>query len=217
MHAKWLRHRKIAYWAPFIMLILGVVLYSYLLPARYNKVISLLDWLFSGTDTIIATLRSADIVLGQLYRIVLTKCIVWLWTIGFLISLYMCGYAWQYREDAYKERDDYLGDSWQGDFQDVLIQARMIKSKYGDEKSRQLYRAVRNLGEQLESISDFGRGHEEVYLLEQEICDKVRLLRADILLCQTATAWADRQDELIVLCRQIQHDIIKRNNLQTIS
>ena len=82
------KSKYLAYFSPVIMILLGILLYSVILPARYNKVISLIDWLFSGTDNIIATLRSADIVLGQAYRILFTKVIVWVWTMGFLFSLF---------------------------------------------------------------------------------------------------------------------------------
>ncbi len=60
--------KKLAYAAPIIMAIVGLVLYSYILPAKYMKAISLIDWLFSGSDHIIATLRDADGVLEQFIK-----------------------------------------------------------------------------------------------------------------------------------------------------
>ena len=99
MHSK-SYSKKLAYAAPIIMAIVGLVLYSYILPAKYMKAISLIDWLFSGSDHIIATLRDADGVLEQFYKILLTKVIVWIWSAGFVISLFVCGHALQNRRTA---------------------------------------------------------------------------------------------------------------------
>lgn len=211
-----LKDKRVGYWAPLVMLIIGAVLYSYILPARYNKMIDLIDWLFSGPDTIIATLRSADIVLGQAYRIILTKCIVWLWTLGFLISLYMCGYAWHHRGEEYKESDDYIGDSWKPIFQDILAHARTMKDTCDDSTARDLYHIVRNLGERLEAIHDFGRGNKAVLLIEKNIVNELRILEDKFISITSAESFHKERQSLLMHCNRIQNDVIKRNNMQKI-
>ena len=211
-----LKNKRVGYWAPLVMLIIGVILYSYILPARYNKVVGLIDWLFSGSDTIIATLRSADIVLGQAYRIILTKCIVWLWTLGFLISLYMCGYAWHHRGEEYKEADDYIGDIWKPIFQDILTHARTMKDICDDSTARDLYHVIRNLGERLEAIHDFGRGNAEVLLIEKNIVNELRILQEKFTSITTAESFHTEWQSLITHCNRIQNNLIKRNNMQKI-
>ena len=138
------KNKYLAYFAPVIMIIIGIFLYSVILPARYNKIISLMDWLFSGTDNIIATLRSADIVLGQFYRILFTKVLVWVWTIGFLFSLFWCGYTVQnYRLN--KSNDD----------------------------SKLIYKKAVTLEAQFLACGEFGYGSYDITELENHICNKL--------------------------------------------
>lgn len=167
------KNKYLAYFAPVIMLMIGIFLYSVILPARYDKVISFMDWLFSGTDNIIATLRSADIVLGQLYRILFTKILVWVWTIGFLFSLFWCGYTVQNSRE--KSSALLLTENVKR-----ATLARIVNGaeKYyslhkNDDDSKLIYKRTAVLESRFLASGEFGYGNNSVIELENSICNEL--------------------------------------------
>ena len=205
--------KKVAYFSPLIMLIIGVFMYSFILPARYNKVIGLIDWLFSGQDNIIATLRSSDIVLGHAYKIFLTKVIVWIWSMGMLISIYMCGLAIHYKDDNYNVFAKYKGNAWKGILEEVLLKVRLIKSSGVTADVSEVYNEVRILRELCDSMGDFGKGDNEIIELETKIVENLSKLK---VICDKVTTY----DEYLVcksntksICGTIKEYILKRENL----
>lgn len=167
------KNKYLAYFAPVIMLMIGIFLYSVILPARYNKVISLIDWLFSGTDNIIATLRSADIVLGQLYRILFTKILVWVWTLGFLFSLFWCGYTVQNSRE--KNSSVILTEEAK---RAILIRIVKEAERYcrlhkTNDDSKLVYKRAVALESMFLAGGEFGYGNNSVIELENRICNEL--------------------------------------------
>ena len=167
------KNKYLAYFAPVIMLMIGIFLYSVILPARYNKVIFLIDWLFSGTDNIIATLRSADIVLGQLYRILFTKILVWVWTLGFLFSLFWCGYTVQNSRE--KNSSVILTEEAK---RAILIRIVSEAERYyrlhkTNDYSKMVYKRAVVLETRLLAGGEFGYGDNSVIELENRICNEL--------------------------------------------
>lgn len=170
------KNKYLAYFAPVIMLMIGIFLYSVILPARYNKVISLIDWLFSGTDNIIATLCSADIVLGQLYRILFTKILVWVWTIGFLFSLFWCGYTMQNSRE--KSSNVLLTEDAK---RATLVRLVNKAEKYyrlhkNKDDSKAIYKRALALESRILACGEFGYGNNSITELENQICNELREL-----------------------------------------
>ena len=170
------KNKYLAYFAPVIMIIIGIFLYSVILPARYNKVISLMDWLFSGTDNIIATLRSADIVLGQFYRILFTKILVWVWTIGFLFSLFWCGYTVQNSKE--KSGNLLIGEDGK---KAMLVRIVNQAEKYyrlnkSNDDSKLIYKKAVILESRFLACGAFGYGSDNITELENLICNELLLL-----------------------------------------
>lgn len=189
------KNKYLAYFAPVIMIIIGIFLYSVILPARYNKVISLIDWLFSGTDNIIATLRSADIVLGQLYRILFTKILVWVWTIGFLFSLFWCGYTVQNSKE--KSSNLLIGEDGK---KAMLVRIVNQAEKYyrlnkSNDDSKLIYKKAVALEAQFLACGEFGDGSHDITELENHICNK--LVELEKLLSDENYDYAEVNDKYI--------------------
>lgn len=166
MHSK-SYSKKLAYAAPIIMAIVGLVLYSYILPAKYMKAISLIDWLFSGSDHIIATLRDADGVLEQFYKILLTKVIVWIWSAGFVISLFVCGHALQNRRTA--NLSAKLVGPVLSPLADTLVSMVQGNIPQNSINFMRFIEAIIDLQRMVEGLDDFGYGNQNVLSLEEEI------------------------------------------------
>ena len=189
------KNKYLAYFAPVIMIIIGIFLYSVILPARYNKVISLMDWLFSGTDNIIATLRSADIVLGQLYRILFTKILVWVWPIGFLFSLFWCGYTVQNSKE--KSGEPLLTENAKR-----ATLARIVNGaeKYyrlhkNNDDTKLIYKKAVALEAQFLACGEFGYGSTDITELENHICNE--LVELEKLLSDESYDYAEVNDKYI--------------------
>lgn len=188
-------NKYLAYFAPVIMIIIGIFLYSVILPARYNKIISLMDWLFSGTDNIIATLRSADIVLGQFYRILFTKVLVWVWTIGFLFSLFWCGYTVQ--NSKKKSGNLLIGEDRK---KAMLVRIVNQAEKYyrlnkSNDDSKLIYKKAVALEARFLACGEFGDGSYDITELENHICNK--LVELEKLLSDENYDYAEVNDKYI--------------------
>lgn len=189
------KNKYLAYFAPVIMIIIGIFLYSVILPARYNKIISLMDWLFSGTDNIIATLRSADIVLGQFYRILFTKVLVWVWTIGFLFSLFWCGYTVQ--NSKKKSGNLLIGEDRK---KAMLVRIVNQAEKYyrlnkSHDDSKLIYKKAVALESRFLACGEFGDGSHDITELENHICNK--LVELEKLLSDENYDYAEVNDKYI--------------------
>lgn len=189
------KNKYLAYFAPVIMIIIGIFLYSVILPARYNKVISLMDWLFSGTDNIIATLRSDDIVLGQFYRILFTKVLVWVWTIGFLFSLFWCGYTVQNSKE--KSGNLLIGEDGK---KAMLVRIVNQAEKYyrlnkSNDDSKLIYKKAVILESRFLACGEFGYGSYGITELENHICNK--LVELEKLLSDENYDYAEVNDKYI--------------------
>lgn len=189
------KNKYLAYFAPVIMIIIGIFLYSVILPARYNKIISLMDWLFSGTDNIIATLRSADIVLGQFYRILFTKVLVWVWTIGFLFSLFWCGYTVQ--NSKKKSGNLLIGEDRK---KAMLVRIVNQAEKYyrlnkSNDDSKLIYKKAVALESRFLACGEFGDGSHDITELENHICNK--LVELEKLLSDENYDYAEVNDKYI--------------------
>lgn len=177
------------------MIIIGIFLYSVILPARYNKIISLMDWLFSGTDNIIATLRSADIVLGQFYRILFTKVLVWVWTIGFLFSLFWCGYTVQ--NSKKKSGNLLIGEDRK---KAMLVRIVNQAEKYyrlnkSNDDSKLIYKKAVALESRFLACGEFGDGSHDITELENHICNE--LVELGNLLSDANYDYAEVNDKYI--------------------
>lgn len=189
------KNKYLAYFAPVIMIIIGIFLYNVILPARYNKIISLMDWLFSGTDNIIATLRSADIVLGQFYRILFTKVLVWVWTIGFLFSLFWCGYTVQ--NSKKKSGNLLIGEDRK---KAMLVRIVNQAEKYyrlnkSNDDSKLIYKKAVALESRFLACGEFGDGSHDITELENHICNK--LVELEKLLSDENYDYAEVNDKYI--------------------
>lgn len=149
------------------MAIVGLVLYSYILPAKYMKAISLIDWLFSGSDHIVATLRDADGVLEQFYKILLTKVIVWLWSAGFVISLFVCGHALQNGRTSNPSAK--LVGPVLAPLADTLVSMVQGNAPQKGTDFRRLIASMIDLQRMVEGLDDFGYGNQSVLSLEEQI------------------------------------------------
>lgn len=193
------KSRYIAYLAPVLMLILGIIIYKVVLTARYNNAVSFLDWLFSGTDNIIATLRSADIVLGKVYRILLTKTILWVWSVGFLFSLFWCGYTVQ--NNRVRSELPLTDTAISAASAAIILGAEQKYREQHVADWRAIVRQSVALADRLAGCSKFGYGNAGVTAVESSICLKLQeieaLYREQEASCETIRAALTELDSLL--------------------
>ena len=203
-------YKKIAIISPLIMLIVGLILYYNILPARYNKVISFIDWLFSGTDNIIATLRSADIVSGQFYKILLTKFIVWVWTIGFIFSLFLCGKAVQNNREA-NPQAVLIGNVSSNVMDEIMSIVRMKLDRSHSDSAREVYTVLQRLEVRVQALSEFGFGNAMVLAVENQIYDNLKKI---LVICEDGDVEQDTpRQEILTLTDKTIHLCEKRESM----
>ena len=88
-------HRKfkeyLIFVLPILFLLVGIWAFLNVISMHYTRAISLIDWLLSGPDNIIAVLRDVDTLMGQVQRIILMRAFWICWFAGFSVSVFMLG------------------------------------------------------------------------------------------------------------------------------
>ena len=194
------------------MLLVGVLLYYFILPARYNKVISFIDWLFSGTDNIIATLRSADIVIGQLYKIILTKVVLWLWGLGFIFSIFLCGKAIQNKEEP-NLNARYIGRVGIVPINNAMSAIRIKIENNSSQNLNNIYGILKRVENRIQALNEFGFADNQVLEIEGIIYEKLQNI---LSLCDSDEAENEEAtirklaNEIMVLCEKREMLLKKR-------
>lgn len=167
---------KIVFVIPAVIFVIGIILYFLIVPAIYGKGVSLLEWLFSGPQTIVDTLSDSSAVIPQINSIIGLIICCWGWLALLVISLFFAGKQLQKRpeekssEVLFTKQEAYLL------LQNIDYRLSQIKSQRKDTKISSIVISIKSLEEKLYIESEFGIGKTEVIRCENEIASKLQFL-----------------------------------------
>ena len=165
-----------------IIFLVGILSFFIIVPIVYGKIISLSDWLFSGPDSIIDTLRNHSKVLPHMYSIIGLKIYWWILITSFIISLFLLGRTIQ-KLNTSKDTKSVLIRKSHLSVQEILDTLKVEKKNLNNKQLDSAYYSVKKLEELLSIENDFGDEDEEVRECEKGISqniDELNKLVSDI-------------------------------------
>lgn len=168
--------KKLIYFIPFIILLIGVIAYFILIPNIYGKIVSFVDWLFIDSQSIINTLRNPNTVLSKINYIIGLKIFWWVWLVAFITSLFFTGKQLQCKSEnnapnaILTKKEPYLM------IQEVSEILKHLKVSRNTSQFDLLIKSVKKLEEKLSIESDFGYGNNFVIDCENNIAKQIKIL-----------------------------------------
>lgn len=156
----------IIYALPVLFLVVGIWAFLNVISMHYIRAISLIDWLLSGSDNIIATVRDVDTVMGRLQRIMLMRAFWVLWFAGFSVSIFMLGKHVHNKKEQYSEHAEIRGKDAYGTVKEIIIKNH---KKLQAADCITLNKKINALAERVKFESDFGYGDLSVIDCENQI------------------------------------------------
>ena len=170
-------HRKfkeyLIFILPVLFLLVGIWAFFNVVSINYTRAVSVVDWLFSGSDNIIATLRDVDTLMGQVQRIILMRAFWICWFAGFSVSVFMLGRHIQNKKEKYSEYAVIRGKEAYKKAQTVIIRNH---NKLHTKECLKLSKRLNALVERLNYESDFGYGALSIIDCENQINQKINNL-----------------------------------------
>lgn len=158
---------------PLLFLLVGMWAFFNVVSINYTRAVSVVDWLFSGPDNIIATLRDVDTLMGQVQRIILMRAFWICWFAGFSVSVFMLGRHIQNKKEKYSEYAVIRGKEAYHKAQTVIIRNH---NKLHTKECLKLSKRLNALVERLNYESDFGYGALSIIDCENQINQKINNL-----------------------------------------
>ena len=158
---------------PLLFLLVGMWAFFNVVSINYTRAVSVVDWLFSGPDNIIATLRDVDTLMGQVQRIILMRAFWICWFAGFSVSVFMLGRHIQNKKEKYSEYAVIRGKEAYHKAQTVIIRNH---NKLHTKECLKLSKRLNALVERLNYESDFGYGAVAIIDCENQIYQKINNL-----------------------------------------
>ena len=158
---------------PVLFLLVGIWAFFNVVSINYTRAVSVVDWLFSGPDNIIATLRDVDTLMGQVQRIILMRAFWICWFAGFSVSVFMLGRHIQNKKEKYSGYAVIRGKEAYHKAQTVIIRNH---NKLHTKECLKLSKRLNALVERLNYESDFGYGALAIIDCENQINQKINNL-----------------------------------------
>ncbi len=161
---------------PALLLLVGVISYTVILPILYGEMISFWDLLFSNPQSILQKLRDPDAVLFHVNSMVAVKMFFWVWFLAFAASLFFAARQIHTRQEPISssavmiQREPFLL------MQEVNAAIRQSYAKTRSRDTFSLLSAGKHLEERLSLESDFGRGNAQVIACETSIASELQLM-----------------------------------------
>ena len=173
---------KRKYWVLIsaIIFLVGILSFFIIVPIVYGKIISLSDWLFSGPDSIIDTLRNHTKVLPHVYSIIGLKIYWWILITSFIISLFLLGRTIQNLNTSKDTKSKLIRKSHLS-VQEILDTLKVKKKNLNNKQLDSAYYSVKKLEELLSTENDFGDEDEEVRECEKDISQNIDELNKLVL------------------------------------
>ena len=170
---------KLIFFMPLVIFFVGILAYFLIIPNIYGKSVSFFDWLFSDTETIVRTLRDANVVFEQVNGIVAIGVFCWLWLASFILSLFFVGR----KLNAQAEPMTSLKKSKQELFftvQNINFIIGNLRKKYATQEMDDFSYAMKQFENNLSIETDFGYGNSSVIKFENDIAEKIRELKISV-------------------------------------
>lgn len=170
---------KMILFMPVIIFFIGVLAYFIIIPNIYGKSVSFIDWLFSDTETIVATLRNSNVVFEQVNGIVAIGIFCWMWLASFILSLFFVGR----KLNSPAEPTTSLKSTKQANclvLQNINFTLVNLRNKHGTREVEDLSYAMKRLENNLSIETDFGYGSSAVIKCENDITEKIRELKISV-------------------------------------
>lgn len=158
---------------PVLFLLVGIWAFFNVVSINYTRAVSVVDWLLSGPDNIVATMRDVDTLMGRLQRIMLMRAFWVLWFAGFSVSVFMLGRHIQNKKEKYSEYAVIRGKEAYHKAQTVIIRNH---NKLHTKECLKLSKRLNALVERLNYESDFGYGALSIIDCENQINQKINNL-----------------------------------------
>lgn len=158
---------------PVLFLLVGIWAFFNVVSINYTRSVSVVDWLLSGPDNIVATMRDVDTVMGRLQRIMLMRAFWVLWFAGFSVSVFMLGRHIQNKKEKYSEYAVIRGKEAYHKAQTLFIRNH---NKLHTKECLKLSKRLNALVERLNYESDFGYGALAIIDCENQINQKINNL-----------------------------------------
>ncbi len=165
------------YTMPILFLVVGALAFLQFMSLNYARAISFIDWLLSGSDNIVATLRSTDTVMYYVHRFILKRSFWFLWSAGFVFSLYLLGKHLQTNNDMVAENAVLVGREASAIMNRITRKYEVISLKADDVR---LEKKLKELSDRFCVESEFGYGTCNVIECEHRIKIKLVILEEQI-------------------------------------
>lgn len=171
---------KAVYALPIVMMLIGVIAYFVIIPSIYGQVISFIDWLVSDPQNIIYTLQDPDFAIGKTNYLIAIKAFWYVWTAGFIASLYFVGRQLQKKPEQNAlnailvKKEPYLLA------QDIVAEIKKVELGKDNKEFKQFGESVKRLEERLSVESDFGIGKPSVIKCENEIAKQLQYILENV-------------------------------------
>jgi len=175
--------KKIAYILPFAILLIGVIAYFIIMPNLFGRGVSFIEWLFSGPQNIVDTLRDSDGVLLQIHWIIGVRILWVVWLVCFIASLFWLGKKLHAKPEPdapdaiMTKREPYLLAE---EIRDTLNHIKQRQSGQSDKQFDAFIYKVKILVGKLEAESDFGYGKRSVIIYENNIARQLKYLKEQV-------------------------------------
>lgn len=179
---------------PILLLFVGIGAFFRVIPITYTNAISLIDWLFSGSDNIISTLHDVNTVMGKLQRIIFMRAFWALWFIFFSISVFFLGKHIHNKKENYSVNAELKGKEAYDKLRGLIIKnyKKLRATEYIT-----LNKKLDALAEKLNYESNFGYGDLIVIECENQINKKINDL--EVLLMDYEPSLDNKKNVELVL------------------
>ena len=158
---------------PILFLLVGIWAFLNVISMYYTRAISMIDWLLSGPDNIVATMRDVDTLMGRLQRIIIMRAFWIYWFAGFSVSVFVLGRHIHNKKERYSEYAEIKGKDAYHKAKEVVIRNHKKLHTTG---CLQLSKKLNALVERLNYESDFGYGDFAITECENKINQKINAL-----------------------------------------
>ncbi len=169
----------LVYLTPFLIVGIYVVTYLIIIPKAYGKVVSIIEWLFSGPANIIASfeaLKDPSTILAPVFAIIGLKIFNWVLVIAFIASLFFVGHTIQNKKPKVSMDAQLVDKEAYQKAIGLMEEIKLVK----DRDVSKAYQAVKSVCERLKNESAFGSGSAAVINCENEIATCLAAIESTI-------------------------------------
>ena len=164
------------YLAPLIIGAVGLLLCHIMLPKVYGRSITLIEWLLSDPEYIIGTLMETESVVANIYSVIGTRVMMYVWLALFVLSLFMLGKHLHNSKEDYAVEATLKGQEAYYLIMKISSKAKILKQTQHSQILKVIDK-IKYLEERLKVESHFGLGNKMVIDIENEIAKELYFIQ----------------------------------------